>query len=129
MFKALRFFVCVVGLIGSASVSFSDTGHDGAVRKEGGRKIETRSIAVTTHTATLIIDVSIYRPDETCINNSAYTLWIGSQAAGVTLSNIGFPIVSSATFKTDSFTGSMYGLADSPAAGDINVRCADQLVR
>ena len=101
-----------------------------AVRIDAGTYIETRVVIVTTHTATEITNgASAKRPDETCFNNSAFTVWIGTQAAGTTLSQFGFPVLSSATFSVGALTTQVYGLFDSAAGGNKEIRCVDGLLR
>ena len=113
-----------------ARIVYADTGTEGAQRIEVGSYAETRVILVSSSAATEITNgASVKRPDQTCRNNSAYTLWIGSNTTGTDLSRVGFPVISSETFKLGALTGQVYGLADSAAAGTVNVRCWDGLVR
>ena len=105
----------------------ADTGWEGAVRKEVGSYPETRFVTLSATEDTLIASASKSRPDLTCMNNTAYTIYIGSNAAGATLLNFGFPILSSATFNLGAMTGEVYALLHTGGAGD--VRCFDGLVR
>lgn len=107
----------------------ADTGFEAATRREVGSYVESRTVSVSSSAATALLTWNVKRPDSTCFNNSAYTVWLGSAATGTTLSNIGFPVLSSATFRLESMTGSVYGLADNAAGGSIDVRCFDGLVR
>lgn len=108
----------------SLSISFviiksllADTGWEGAIRLERGRSSTPTQISVTG-SATQIVAASAARPDCTCFNNTATTLWIGGDNT-VSIAN-GFPILSSATFKADAFTGTIFGICDT---GTCDVRC------
>lgn len=94
-----------------------------AISKNAGNYVETRSVTVTTYTATEVIDdaVAIKSSLIDVFVNNAFSLWIGSNTT--TLSTTGFPVLSSKTYTTDgAFTGSLYGTADAAAAGNTNVR-------
>ena len=94
-----------------------------AVSKNCGNYIQTYSVTVSSITPTLLVDpaVAILSACIDIFDNSANTVWIGTNTA--TLQTTGFPILSSKTYTTDgSYTGSVYGLADSAAAGSINAR-------
>ena len=122
-------FSLVAGAI-AADLLVADTGWEGAVRVEVGSYAETRKVTVSSSTIATLTAASKSRPDVACFNNTPYTLWIGSAAAGVTLPDNGFPILSSATFRIGALTGSVSGLLDTAAgaySGD--VRCFDGLVR
>lgn len=110
----------------------ADTGKEAAVRIEVGSYVETRKITVSSSTLATLASASSKRPDLTCFNNTPYTLWIGSAAAGTTLPDVGFPILSSATFMIGSMTGEVSGLLDSASGAATytgDVRCFDGLVR
>ena len=103
------------------SLEAAETYWDNAQKKELGRIVETSAITVSSITATALNTQSFRAVTTDIFNNSAYALWIGSNAA--TLGTMGFPILSSKTYTIDGlFTGVMYGLAESAAGGSINVR-------
>ena len=129
--KKLSSFLVALALFGAilwdVKTSQAEGGWENAPRVAVGDKVESRAVSVTTHTATTILSANVFRPDATCFNNSAYTIYIGSAASGTVLSSIGLPILSSATFRIGSMTGVVSALADAAAAGDTNVRCFDGL--
>lgn len=96
---------------------------DTAKSRNAGNYVETYSTTVSSSAATKIIDSTIGIKSATIdvFNNSAYTLWIGSNTS--TLMTTGLPVLSSKTYTSDgTYTGDLYGLADSSAAGSINER-------
>lgn len=105
----------------------ADTGNEGAVRREVGSYVESRVVTLSNSETTEILPASVKRPDATCFNNSAYTIFIGSNAAGTSLRVMGFPVLSSATFRLESMTGAVYAILDTSGAGD--VRCLDGKVQ
>ena len=111
--------------------TMADTGWEGATRIERGSYVQTRSVTVSSFTATELIPASFSRPDSICKNVSSYTIYLGSAAAGVTLTAIGLPLGASEYFKLDgSMTGSLYGLAGAgSASGEVKFICLDGLVR
>ncbi len=122
-----KFLLAGLFLIAAVSVDLlhSETGWENSVRPAVGGSVQTRVVSVSSSAATTILPADVFRPDATCFNNSAFTLWIGSAAATTTLSTVGFPILSSATFRLGSMTGVVSGLADAAAGGAIDVRCFD----
>lgn len=105
------------------SVAFSGSWDDTVIR-DAGRNIETYTKTVTTYTATALWSASTGNEDVSnadIFNNSAYTLWVGSNTTD--LATRGFPILSSTTYTVDGrFTGTIYGLVDAAAGGNTNVR-------
>ncbi len=97
-----------------------------AVLSAGDRRMNypvTKTIMVTTHTATALTDptLGIYSETIDLFPNSAFALWIGSNTTSLNghggLTKTGFPIKSSTTYTTDgTFTGTVYGMADGAAA-------------
>lgn len=117
------------------SQSEADTGHEGAARVEIGSYVETASITGTSRTPTALFSESIKRPDGLYFNNTASAIWISTVATSVTVElghpavAIGYPILSSATFRLEgSMTGSMTFICDG-SAGTCNVRKLEGLVR
>lgn len=97
------------------------------VAVDNGTYLETRVITLSNSANTLIVDAESKRPAMLCRNNSAYAVWIGSNMASTNLIGSGFPILSSETFRTDKFTGTIYALLDAGGVG--NVRCVDARIR
>ena len=123
--------VLLVALSAIGRSVVADTGHDGAVRKEVGSYIETRSITVSSTSATELTDgASIKRPEESCRNNGSYIIYVGSAAAGTTLSEIGYPVKAGEPFNLGAMTGQVYAITEqSSQDATVNVRCADGNVR
>ena len=96
---------------------------DSAKSKNAGNYTETYATTITTYTATKVIDSSVAIKSAVIdfFNNSAYTVWVGTNTT--TLQTTGFPIRSSTTYTTDgTFTGDLYSVADSSAGGSVNSR-------
>ncbi len=126
-----------VTMLGQQRALMADTGWDQATRQERGSYAAPRSINISSYTGTAIFSSSVKRPDGMCRNNSAFTIWIGTDVnagylvgdAGANIRN-GLPILSSETFSLGGqFTGTMAATADNAAGGAaVNVRCLDGLV-
>ena len=126
------FAVCLIGLTGS--LLMADTGREGATRIERGSYIETRSVDVSSTTGTALMAASTLRADSICRNNSASTVWIGTTSTTIENAihsniSLGFPVMSSETFKLDGqMTGVVYATSGQNL-GTLNLRCIDGLVR
>ena len=118
--------VLILFLIAIGVYVMADTGFEGATRVEVGSYSQTRAIAMNASNPTTIAAASVKRPDMTCVNNSANTLWLSTGAITTTAVQVGVPILSSATFKLGAFLGAVSGTLDS-GVGD--VRCWDGLVQ
>lgn len=117
--KRAFLFCLALGIVG---ISRADR-HDSAKSVNAGDYPLTYFVTVSSSAATLLVDgsLSIESANIDIFNNSGYTLWIGTNTAS--LQTTGFPILSSTTYTTSgSFRGSLYGLADSAAAGNTNAR-------
>jgi hypothetical protein len=127
--KKILFMVFAVGFTALfASFILADTGREGATRIERGSYPESRVVTIVDSAATLFMPPSVSRPDSLCKNFSSYTVYIGSNAAGTSLADIGLPVGASEYFRLDgSFTGSMYAIAEAGAT-NVKMRCLDTLV-
>jgi hypothetical protein len=88
-----------------------------AVSLNAGNKVDNASVNTSTTAATALTDQTrgFSSANTVIFNNSAFTLWIGSNTAN--LPGTGIPVLASTTYKTDGqFTGILYGVAD-PTAG------------
>ena len=118
----------------SSSYARADTGHEGAQRKEIGSYLGVRRVTGSSVAGTEFFAASIKRPDGSCLNNTATTVWIGTVSATQHLtlhSNIvnGYPVTSTQPWKLDgSFTGNMY-FTCSEGIATCEFRCADGLVQ
>lgn len=98
----------------------ADSGWENATRIERGSYPSPTQFTVTTAANVLIADVDTKRPDLTCRNYSAYTLFIGTNTAGTTMTSTGFPVLANEPFQLDAYTGQVYALA---SGGSVDVRC------
>ena len=100
------------------------TPSDGLGVRDSGNSVETYAYTVTTITANRSNIVPALGWDANCdiFNNSAYTVWIGSNTT--TLESTGFPLISSTTYTLDgSFRGPIYAITEASAgANTANVR-------
>ena len=101
------------------SYTIADTGAEAAARIERGAYIKSRVVVVSTSAATELLPPTRKRADSICKNYSSYTIYLGSAAAGTTLTLTGLPLGASEYFKLDgSMTGALYGIG---AAGGTNI--------
>lgn len=101
---------------------------DPGTKRESGSYVQSTSVTVTTYTATALFSADGNVANLDIFNNSAYTLWVGSNTT--TLQTTGFPILSSKTYTLDGrFAGVIYGLGNSTAAGNTNVRVIRYLMK
>jgi hypothetical protein len=106
MKKILTLVLGIVGFGMLFSFLSADTGHEGATRIERGSYVQTRRVTISDSAATAFITATNRRPDTMCKNYTAFTVFIGSAAAGTTLNLIGLPLGAGEYFKVDgSFTG------------------------
>lgn len=112
---------------GFGYIAHGDTGFEGASRVEAGSYLNTTQVTVSGTVTTQIVAANLKRPDMTCRNNSAFTLWVGSNTANSDLYRIGFPVISSETFNTGAFIGGVFGQGDNSNA--VDVRCWQGLVQ
>ena len=111
-------------------------GWNGGQRVTVGEFAAVRSVTASTATGTALFSASKARPTAMCFNNSAYTVWVGTDANSYAVSDAGpnvlngFPILSSGTFQLDgSYQGALYVTANANAgAGGANLRCLDRQV-
>lgn len=120
--------------LGNIALLQADTGWEGATRREIGTSAAVRSVNVTSTTGTALWSASTKRPDGVLFNNSASTIWIGTDSASyfaVEHPNItnGFPVLASSTFRLDgSYTGILYGTSG-VGLGTLNTRIIDGQVQ
>lgn len=112
----------LIGMLMVCGVAHADR-WDAAVSRNAGNSAASYSTTVSTSAATKIVDGSIGVQSATIdiFNNSAYTIWVGTNTTS--LVTTGFPILSSTTYTTDgTYTGDLYGTADSGAGSGANLR-------
>ena len=130
----MKNILIALSLIAGVSLSFADTGWDNAARIERGSYIAMRKVVGSSTTATALFAASTKRPDGICRVNGSYTVWIGTATGTITAFQhpnilLGFPVLSSETFKLDgSMSDDLYVTCDS-GVSTCDVRCLDGLVR
>jgi len=92
----------------------------------GGSYTAAIQTSVPTNASTLILPANAKRASAACMNNSAFVIWIGTNAAGSTLGSVGFPVTSSQTVTVDGFSDAVYAVA---TGGTADVRCWDGQIR
>ena len=92
-----------------------------------GSYAQTTVVSVGTSGSVLIASANTgKRADLTCRNNSAFTLYIGTNAAGTTLTGVGFPVLTNETFELGAFSDSVYGIG---SGGTVDTRCWEGAIR
>ena len=84
------------------------------------------STSVGTSASVLIQNPNASRADLTCRNNSAFILYIGTNAASTGLLNTGFPVLANEVFELGAFSDAHYGIG---SGGTVDVRCWEGAVR
>lgn len=84
------------------------------------------STSVGTSGSVLIQNPNAKRVDLTCRNNSAFTLFIGTNAASTGLLNTGFPVLANEAFELGAFSDASYGIG---SGGTVDVRCWEGAIR
>ena len=129
--RTLLMVIVVMAISVICGSLMADTGWEGAQRIERGAYVQTRSITITTYTATEFMPSTVKRPDSLCKNYSDYTVFIGSATSPATyLITIGLPIGASEYFKLDgSMTGSIAAISEAAAgSATVKIKCLDGLV-
>lgn len=108
----------------AAKLVYADTGKLKAIRVAVGNALQTRTITLASGAVTRIVAPLDNRPDVTCVNNSAVTIWISSNVpSAATAYQNGFPVLASATFMLGSMSSDTYATPNTGSAAE--VRCVD----
>lgn len=91
-----------------------------------GSYVSTSAYSVGTAANVALVPASRKRVDLTCRNNSAFTIYIGSNAATTTLTGVGFPVLTNEVFALGAMSDTTYALA---SGGTADVRCFEGLIR
>lgn len=91
-----------------------------------GSYVQTYAYSVGTGANVALVPASRKRVDLTCRNNSAFTLYIGSNAATTTLTGVGFPILTNEVFELGAMSDTTYSIG---SGGTVDVRCFEGLIR
>ncbi len=121
--KLLIAFLLGVALV---KTGLAQNGYDRIMMIARGSYAPTFAVSIGTSGSVLIDDANGKRVDETCRNNSSFTLYIGTNAAGTSLTSFGFPILANETFELGAFSDSLYGIG---SGGTVDVRCWEGSIR
>lgn len=91
-----------------------------------GSYVATTVISVGTSAAVALFPGNAKRADITCRNNSAFTLYIGTNAADATLTGVGFPVLANESFEVGAMSDGLYGIG---SGGTVDVRCFEGAIR
>lgn len=91
-----------------------------------GSYVSTTVYSVPTSGSTALFVANSKRADMTCRNNSAFTLYIGTNAATTTLTGVGFPVLANETFQLGAMSDGLYGIG---SGGTVDVRCFEGAIR
>lgn len=86
----------------------------------------TYAFSVGTGANVALVPATRKRVDLTCRNYSAFTIFIGTNAATTTLTAIGFPILTNEVFELGAMSDTTYALA---SGGTADTRCFEGLIR
>lgn len=109
-----------------SQTSVAQSGWDRMVLMVKGSYAATTVVSVGTSASTAIYDSNNSRADMTCRNNSSFTLYIGTNAAGTSLTGVGFPVLANETFEMGAMSGDLYGIG---SGGTVDVRCLEGAIR
>lgn len=85
-----------------------------------GSYAQTTKISVGTAADVALVSADAKRVDTTCRNNSAFTIYIGTDSATTTLTDHGFPVKQDEVFELAAFSDAIYAIA---SGGTADVRC------
>ena len=133
MIKRIGFMVAALVVLAVGAMA-QGSGIENAQWIGGASYIDVRSVQVSSGSGAALFSASRKRPDASCRNNSAFTIFIGTDSGNYVTQhpNIlnGYPVLSSETFKLDgAMSGSVFATANSAQSLSVNVRCIDGLVR
>ncbi len=124
MKKNLLIALLLGGLV--VGIAHAQQAWDSIVAIAGGSYTQTYATSVLHTASTLYIPINYKRVDVTCRNNSAYTVYIGTNTSATALNIIGFPIYAYESWEHKAFNNSAYALSTTAAA---DVRCWDGSIR
>lgn len=115
----------LLGAIG-ASFAMAQVGYDLVAIIAKGSYPATTAFSVGTAANVAIVPANGKRADITCRNNSSFTLYIGTNAAGTSLTGVGFPVLANESFELGAMSGEVYGIG---SGGTVDVRCLEGAIR
>lgn len=112
--------------VAGAGVALAQGGYEMIALIAKGSYPATTVVSVGTSASVAIVPGNGKRADMTCRNNSAFTLYIGTNAATTTLTGVGFPVLANETFELGAMSGEVYGIG---SGGTVDVRCFEGAIR
>ena len=126
----MKLKLLVAALIGAllAQTGVAQQGWEQIVLINKGSYVATTVISVGTGATVSLFSPNARRADQTCRNNSAFTIYIGTNASttATSLVGIGFPVLTNETFELGAMSGDLYGIA---SGGTADVRCFEGAIR
>ena len=115
-------------LLGALMVQtgWAQSGYEKIMLIAKGSYVATTVISVGTGANVALFSANPKRADQTCRNNSAFTLYIGTNTTGTTMTGVGFPVLANETFELGAMSGDLYGIG---SGGTVDVRCFEGAVR
>lgn len=104
----------------------AQNGYEQIVLAAKGSYVATTVISVGTSGSVAIFPANQKRMDVTCRNNSAFTLYIGTNAVDATLTGVGFPVLANESFEVGAMSDGLYGIG---SGGTVDVRCFEGAIR
>ncbi len=108
------------------SFAYAQVGFDAVSLNAAGSFTATTHVSVGTSGSVSIVAANPKRVDLTCFNNSAFTVWVGTNAVSTTLSTIGLPVTSSTTVNFGAFSDAIFGIA---TGGTAEMDCWEAQIR
>ncbi len=99
-----------------------------------GSYIQTYVVSGSSDTGTAILTGNSKRADSMCFNNTSSTVWIGTTSTSIPMDEhsnieIGFPIISSATFSLGGAMTDLMYLTCNTGVSACELRCMEGLTR
>lgn len=124
----MKLKLLVAFLLGALLVQtgVAQNGYEQIVLAAKGSYVATTVISVGTSGSVAIFPANAKRMDVTCRNNSAFTLYIGTNAITTTLTGVGFPVLANESFEVGAMSDGLYGIG---SGGTVDVRCFEGAIR
>lgn len=115
-------------LLGALMVQtgWAQNGYEKIMLIAKGSYVATTVLSVGTSANVALFAGNGKRADMTCRNNSAFTLYIGTNTTGTTMTGVGFPVLANETFELGAMSDGLYGIG---SGGTVDVRCFEGAVR
>lgn len=115
-----------IALLLLTTTAYAQEGYEVISMIARGSYVATSAYSVGTSANVALVPQNKKRVDLTCRNNSAYTIYIGTDAVNTTLTGIGFPILANEVFELGAMSDTTYAIA---SGGTADVRCFEGAIR